>query len=147
MSTESTTPDVAAAFDAFFAAARRARSRAGTLPGELTLQQSHLLEPLLGGEERGVGELALAAGVTPPTATRMIDALEREGVVTRRRPAEDRRCVRVALTGAGAQRAAAAHEARAAWREGVFAGLSDRERQDAARLFSRLSTLIEEHSQ
>jgi MarR family transcriptional regulator, organic hydroperoxide resistance regulator len=145
MSPETTT-DVAAAFDALLQAARRARARVGQLPGELTLQQSHLLEPLLAGEERGVGELALAAGVTAPTATRMLDALERDGVVVRRRTAEDRRCVRVSLTEAGAERAAAAAAARAEWRAAVFAGLSERERRDAARVLSRLSTLIEEHS-
>jgi MarR family transcriptional regulator, organic hydroperoxide resistance regulator len=145
MSTRSTT-DVAAAFDALLSAARRARARAGLLPGDLTLQQSHMLEPLLGGEARRVGDLALAAGVSAPAATRMLDGLERDGVVRRERSGEDRRCVVVVLTDAGAERAAAAHEARAAWREAVFAGLSERERRDAARVLSRLSTLIEEHS-
>lgn len=145
MASAATIPDVADALDALFATARRAKAQAGLLDGNLTLPQSHLLEPLLGGEARGVGELALAAGVTAPSATRMLDALERDGVVTRSRSGSDRRCVHVALTEAGATRARAAADARAGWRRELFAGLDARERAEAARVLTRLTDLIEEH--
>jgi MarR family transcriptional regulator, organic hydroperoxide resistance regulator len=138
--------DVASAFDALLAAARRARARAGVLPGDLTLPQCHLLDPLRGGAVRGAGELALAAGVSRPTATRMLDGLERDGVVVRERSGDDRRCVHVRLTEAGAGRVEQAAAARAEWRAALFAGLSDAERDEAARVLSRLSALVEEHS-
>lgn len=148
MSTSATTSaaDVVTAFDALFAAGRRARARVGTLDGGLTLSQAHLLEPLADGTARGVGDLALAAGVSRPTATRMLDGLERERVVTRERCSEDRRCVHVALTEDGAERLRAATAERRAWRERLFADLSPAERTDTARVLTRLSALIEEHS-
>lgn len=142
--TVTTTADVATALDALFASARRARSRAGTLPGDLTLPQCHLLDPLVGGATQGAGELALAAGVSRPTATRMLDGLEREGVVTRRRSGEDRRCVHVTLTAAGAERVALAAAARTAWREQVLAALPPAEHAETARVLTRLTALLED---
>ena len=48
-----------------------------------------------------MSELAASAGVAPPTATRMLDALVREGSSQRTPCEDDRRVVRVALTAAG----------------------------------------------
>ena len=46
-------------------------------------------------------ELAVEAGVTASTATRILDALERRGIIMRTRSAEDRRAVTVTLTDFG----------------------------------------------
>src|SRR4051812_50096059 len=89
MPTRTTThsPEVAAfaaALDDFRRASGRARGRLAA-EGDLTLSQYHLLEPLLDAEEAlGVGELACAAGVSAPTATRMLSGLERAALVERR---------------------------------------------------------------
>jgi DNA-binding MarR family transcriptional regulator len=48
-----------------------------------------------------IGSLAEAEGVKPPTMTRLIDGLEREGLVTRESDPADRRAVRVRATAAG----------------------------------------------
>ena len=67
---------------------------------------------LQGLSERGrarVVELASAAGVTPPTATRILDALERRGIVERRRVPEDRRGVTITLTPGGRELLAVRH--------------------------------------
>ena len=48
-----------------------------------------------------IGELATAEGIRPPTMTRLVDALEREGLVVRERDLEDRRTVRVRATARG----------------------------------------------
>src|SRR3954470_15780638 len=94
----------AAALDDFRRASSRARGRLAA-EGDLTLSQYHLLEPLLSAEAPlGVGELACAADVSAPTATRMLAGLERDGLVERRGCTRDRRVVRVALTAAGAER-------------------------------------------
>ena len=95
--------DFAAAWETFFRATRRARGRAtGPLSeGGLSLAQYHLLESLLDGRERSVSELALAAGVAAPTATRMLDCLVRDGHAARRPSEHDRRAVLVSLTGSG----------------------------------------------
>jgi len=48
-----------------------------------------------------LNELAAAEQVRPPSMTRLIDALERDGLVQRRVDDEDRRCQRVTLTPTG----------------------------------------------
>src|SRR3954451_12721463 len=96
-------PAFAAALDDFRRASSRARGRLAA-DGALALSQYHLLEPLLdAAEPLGVGELACAAGVSAPTATRMLSGLERGALVERRTCTRDRRVVRVALTEEGAE--------------------------------------------
>ena len=88
------------AWESLFRTTRRLRARAGRLPGEahMSVPQYHLLEPLRDGGELPVGELAEAAGVAPPTATRMLDCLARDGYILRRHSEIDRRSVLVSLT-------------------------------------------------
>jgi DNA-binding MarR family transcriptional regulator len=134
----------AAAVDDFMRASRRARGRL-TREGDLSLSQYHLLEPLLGaGGPLGVRELAAAAGVTPPTATRMLAGLDRDGLVDRRDCAGDRRVVHIALTAEGARRVADKRERIAARRAEIFASLAPAERRQAARILERLSAAIED---
>ena len=77
----------------FLRATRRMRGRIGD-EGELSLSQYHLLEPLIDGERLATCELALAAGVSAPTATRMLSGLAREGLVERVPCTADRRVAR-----------------------------------------------------
>src|SRR4030081_1563552 len=90
------------AFDAFAQAVRRARG-APTQDSDsaLTLSQYSLLQGLADREVARVSDLAAGAGVTPSTATRILDALERRGIVSRTRPLEDRRAVAITLTETG----------------------------------------------
>jgi MarR family transcriptional regulator, organic hydroperoxide resistance regulator len=117
----------------FLRATRRLRGRLGD-SDELSLSQYHLLEPLIGGERLATCELALAAGVSAPTATRMLTGLEREGLVERVPCDADRRVVHVNLA------ARARGEAR---RAEIFASLSAGERREAARLLERLAAAVE----
>ena len=90
------------ALDRFSQAVRSARGRISSQEGlELTLSQYHLLEALEGTAALPVGRVAEAAGVAPPTATRMLDSLERAGTVRRAHSSDDRRVVMVALTDEG----------------------------------------------
>jgi DNA-binding MarR family transcriptional regulator len=134
----------AAALDDFRRASGRARGRLAT-DGDLTLSQYHLLEPLVSAEEPlGVGELACAAGVSAPTATRMLAGLERDALVERRTCTRDRRVVRVALTAEGAARMARKRERMERRHEELFQSLEPGERAQAARLLERLAAAIEE---
>jgi MarR family transcriptional regulator, organic hydroperoxide resistance regulator len=136
-----------AAWEEFFRTTRRVRARAGRLRMEgLTLPQYHLLEALRGDEELTVGALAEAAGVTPPTATRMLDCLARLGYILRRHSESDRRVVLVSLTPAGAEALEHAHETATAYRRKVFESLSPEDREHAAPLLRRLAEAMEEHS-
>jgi DNA-binding MarR family transcriptional regulator len=50
-----------------------------------------------------LGELAAAEQVRPPTMTRIVDALARQGLVTRRKNARDGRSIQIAATVEGRQ--------------------------------------------
>jgi DNA-binding MarR family transcriptional regulator len=145
-----TSPELAAfsrAFDEFTRAQRRARGRFNRQPATpaLSLSQYQLLEPLLArAEPLRVGRLALAVGVSTPTATRMLDGLELRGLVTRVRESDDRRQVCVAITDAGAELVGRKRDSILAARAQVFASLAASERRAAARVLRALAAAIDE---
>jgi MarR family transcriptional regulator, organic hydroperoxide resistance regulator len=131
------------AWEAFFRAARRARARRGaTADCALSVPQCQLLEPLMDGPSK-VGGLAAAAGVSAPTATRMLDLLVREGLVERRASAEDRRCVLAALTDDGRRALETKRRDVRAMYDQIAHLLDDTERAQAARLLQRLAEAME----
>jgi DNA-binding MarR family transcriptional regulator len=143
--TTTPTAEFTAAWERFFRTTRRLRARAGRLPGEgLSLPQYQLLEALRHEPEQTVGELAESAGVAAPTATRMLDCLARDGLVTRRHSEADRRAVLVALTEQGTEALTVAHGEVEAFRSRVFESLPREDREHAARLLSRLADALEE---
>jgi DNA-binding MarR family transcriptional regulator len=134
------------AWDELVRAQHRARGRFNRAPDvpELSLSQYHLLEPLAGAGPMCVGELAVAADVATPTATRMLDGLERRGLVTRARSEDDRRQVRVALSDAGAELVERKRGVIREARREVFDTLSASDRRGAARVLKALAAAIEE---
>lgn len=132
------------AFERFLGALRRARRRvpAGS-DGRLTLAQLHLAEALEAQPGRTVRELADAAGVSQPTITRALDALQRQGLVTRAASPADRRCVLVELTAGGRELLRTERERIDARRHELLAELSRDERRQAERLLLRLADLVE----
>jgi len=133
------------AWDVFTASVRRARSRAANRSdSELTIAQFHLLSALEGGRALTVGELAAAAGVSSPSATRMLDGLERDGFIARKPSTEDRRRISIEMTAAGKKAYAAGRKSLDAARERLYEELSPQEREQAVRLLSRLAEAIEQ---
>jgi DNA-binding MarR family transcriptional regulator len=133
------------AFDAFAQAVRRARGASvQNGDGDLTLSQYALLAPLIERSGARVRELAIDAGITAPTATRILDALERRGIVRRARAAEDRRGVTVTLTDDGQEVLASQAEWLRSRQEAFFASLPPGERDRAPDLLMRLAALIDE---
>jgi DNA-binding MarR family transcriptional regulator len=128
----------------FFRAARRARGRASRQPSDgVSLAQFNVLEPLLDGPLT-VGQVAEAAGVAPPTATRMLDGLVERGFVSRAADSTDRRAVIVSLTATGRRAATAKAREYDRLRKQVGAVLDADEQRQAADLLRRLSEVIEE---
>ena len=142
MTTVATVDEFTTAWEGFFRATRRARGRS-TLEG-LSVAQYQLLERLRGAEALTVSELAVSAGVAPPTATRMLDVLVREGIAERRAAEHDRRAVLVSLTPAGREALEAAAASVAAARARVRDSLSPAEQEQAAKLLRRLAAIVEE---
>ena len=75
---------------------RREDAAMGLPPG-----QASALSILVFGGARTLSQLAAIEQVRPPTMTRMIDALENAGLVSRVANPDDRRSVRIAATAAG----------------------------------------------
>ncbi len=151
VTTPETTPAELEAFSGaladFMRALRRAQGRAARADadGELTLSQYQVLDPLdCADGPLPVSEVAEGAGVSPPTATRMLDALERDGFVERRRVDGDRRVVHVSLTGAGREAVRAKRASSARKRRAVLESLSPGERKQAARVLTALADAIEQ---
>src|SRR3954468_10497192 len=140
-----TADEFSLAWESFFRATRRARGRTtGPLEGSgLSLAQYHLLEALRGARELPVSELAASAGVAPPTATRMLDALVRDALAERTPAEHDRRVVLVSLPPAGRDAVHAAAERVAAGRARVRDHLTPAEQDQAAALLRRLASIVE----
>lgn len=85
-------------------AAIHARSRSGhghRGAEELTLTQTLLMEAVRGMESPSVGAVAQIVGVSSPSATRMIQQLERKGMLARHRSERDERSTVVTITDEG----------------------------------------------
>lgn len=142
---ESDAERFSAAWEEFAAAIRRARSRASERSdGELTPAQFRLLAALEDAPSLSVGELAQEAGVSSPTATRMLDGLEQDGIVSREREQDDRRRIAVRPTARGKRALAAARKRLDEAREQIYAQLTAEERAQAERLLPRLAEAIEQ---
>jgi MarR family transcriptional regulator, organic hydroperoxide resistance regulator len=133
-----------AAWDEFSTALLRARSRAWQQQSPLTPAQYYLLRALSNEPGLGVGEMAAAAGCTSPTATRMLDALERDGVVAREPSTEDRRRTIVSLTPKGKRLLAQQRRRSDEKKQRLYEQLSPAERRQSEELLHRLAEVIAE---
>jgi DNA-binding MarR family transcriptional regulator len=135
--------DFARSWKGALAAMRRMRSRETHQPGELNYAQYGLLFGLADGVPRSARELAIAADVSPATATEMLDSLAAAALVERHRSAEDKRIVLTALTERG-QRLVEGRRSRyePRWRA-AFADFSDAELASAARVLDALRSLFD----
>jgi DNA-binding MarR family transcriptional regulator len=137
--------EFAAALDELFRAVLRATGRG--VPGgetELTLSQFNMLSAL-GEGPCTVTEVAAAADVAPPTATRALRALEQRGFVERtRNAARDGRQVRVALTPAGTTVLAEKTDWVRARQRAIFDGLTQAQRRTAVQTLRAIADDIHE---
>jgi DNA-binding MarR family transcriptional regulator len=84
-----------------FGAERRLRGRDQQQPREITNSQFRALLVLDKSDEVTAGELAKSADLNPASVTAMLDQLEANGIVARRRGDQDRRVCMVSLTDTG----------------------------------------------
>jgi len=115
-----------------------ARADAGT---GLTRARLSALALLVLGGPRTLGELAAAEHVRPPTMTRLVQAMEADGLVVRRPNPGDRRSVVIEATPDGVAQLAAGRARQVAPLAGSLADLGPAERgrlEDAADLLGRV---------
>ena len=126
-----------------FGAERRLRGREQQQPRGLTYSQLRALLVLDKSVEVTAGELAKSADLNPASVTAMLDQLEANGVVARRRDTQDRRMCIVSLTDAGR---AIVEEKRSRWQvlwEAHLADLSEQELMAALRVMRIMTKLID----
>jgi DNA-binding MarR family transcriptional regulator len=135
---------LARSFKASMAAVRRLRGRESHRPDELSDAQYSLLFCLRAHADLPTSELAVAADLSPASATEMLDGLAAAGLVTRERSQQDRRVVLTSLTDRGrdlVEERRAHYEPR--WRA-ALAEFSDTDLAVAARVLDRLRGLFDE---
>lgn len=131
------------AADQLFLSMRRARGNPAATGG-LSLAQLTFLEPLVAGEALTVGQLAAAANVSTPNATRMIQQLEAKGGhVVRERSRTDERKVLVHLTDTGAKLLTRLRANRRATQASAYAAFTPDERVELACQLRRLAEIID----
>ncbi len=109
----------------------------------ITLAQCTLIETLHEEGPQRLGTLAGFLGVKDSTATRLVDAAERQGLVRRRRDADDARGVRVALTAEGERLAEKIGAAGAGFCALILEALPASERGEAVATVERLAEIID----
>jgi DNA-binding MarR family transcriptional regulator len=133
---------LAEAWDAFFIALRRARSRSREREDGLTLSQYELLRPLTGSGGMPSGKLAEIAGIAAASATQMLDRLEQAGVIERSHSPGDRRIVTITLTAEGRRKLRRKHRRIADQRRRFFDSFPPEERRQTERLLRSLTQVI-----
>ena len=105
---------------------------------EMTPEQYWLLRLLNRRGALSIGELAEALGVTGSSVTTACKRLEKAGLVTRERQADDERMVRVVLTGQGLARIESWQQQRRELLTQLLAPLDQDEQKTLQRLLERV---------
>ncbi len=132
------------AFKGTMAAVRRLRGRETHQPGELSDAQYHALYCLRDNEAMPTGEIAVAADVSPASATEMLEGLARAGLVERIRSERDRRVVLSSLTDRGRELVEERHARFQSRFQGAMAQFSADELRTAASVLQGLRGMFDE---
>jgi DNA-binding MarR family transcriptional regulator len=92
-----------------------------------------------------ITDVAARLGIDPPAVTRKAQQLERLGLVSRTRDAEDARAFRLRLTAEGEHRLSSFQLARHQWLTTVLTDWTPGECQELARLMGRFADDIDRH--
>ena len=134
--------DFVAATHDLYTAMRRNRGRLARSESDLTLSQLGLLDAVVTHGPLLVGQIAAHAGVSGPSATRMLKQLEHDGIVVRQRSAGDERKVVVDLTEHGRDRVERQRRALRAVQRAHFAALTPEQRATFVDVLRRMAVMI-----
>lgn len=120
--------------------ARRIRTRSS---GAITPSQLFTLGTIIRHERLTVGQIAELEHVKPPSASKIVAALESEGLVERRPSPDDRRCAFIVATPAGLDHLEQVRAAGRGWISEQLAGLGDDDIASIANALPALERLLE----
>lgn len=80
-------------------------------------------------------------GITPPSATSLINGLEKGGAIARKPDKADRRVTRLVLTAAGRKAYESGHTQMTTHMKGILGNLSHTERDALIKIFTKLSRI------
>lgn len=109
----------------------------------VSLAQSRLLEVIQDTANARWSDIGTALGYSPRTITEALDALERDGLITRTPDPADRRAKILTITEKGARDLAAAQAVRDQVRETFFAVLTDGEKDHLLNMLQRMTAAIQ----
>jgi DNA-binding MarR family transcriptional regulator len=136
--------DFVTATQDLFTVMRRNRGRLATIESGLSLSQLSLLDAVATHGPLVVGQIAGHAGVSGPSATRMLKQLERDGVVTRHRSADDERKVVVDLTEHGRDLVERQRGALRDLQQRHYTSLTPQERENFVDVLQRMAVMLKE---
>jgi len=131
-----------AAWEQFVLAIRRSQARLPQGDDELSLAQYYLMAELAREGSVPVCQLAERTGTSSPTTSRLLDGLERSGLLVRQRSPSDRRTVLVSLTPAGQDQFRCKRRQLTRRRRRLYEGLEPGEREQSERLLRHLAELV-----
>jgi DNA-binding MarR family transcriptional regulator len=134
--------DFVAASHELFTAMRRNRGRLASSESGLSLSQLALLDAVATDGPLLVGQIAAHAGVSGPSATRMLKQLEHQGVVTRQRSSDDERKVLVTLTERGRDLVERQRDALRDKQRQDYAALGPRQRETFVDVLRQMATMV-----
>ncbi len=111
-------------------------------PHGITVAQSYTIMSLPRDGDLAMNALSQALGVAGSTATRMVDQLVRKQLVTRRQDPEDRRVVRVSLTGRGRELRQDLEKATDSCFASAFADVPEGERPSTLQVLESVATSL-----
>lgn len=132
------------AFKGALAALRRMRGRETQVPGALSDAQYGVLFCLREHDGLAAGELAVAAELSPASATEMLEGLAAAGLVTRERSQRDRRVVLSSLTERGRRLVEERYAHHEPYFRAAMAGFTAQELRTAAAVCSALGGMFDE---
>jgi DNA-binding MarR family transcriptional regulator len=133
---------LAAAFRHLSALGMRVEDRLMREKG-VSLAQSRLLEVIQQTARARWSDIATALGYSPRTITEALDALERDGLITRAPDPADRRAKILTVTKKGARDLAAAQDVRDQVRKVFFGVLTDGEKDRLLKMLQRMREAIQ----
>lgn len=140
---EESAQEFATAVLSFLAATRRTRGRVQPLLGDISVPQLVLLDAVEAAGSEGISAMASRLGLSQPTVTRGVIALERDGLVGRTADLVDGRVRVVRLTPRGKAVVQAKQTLVLSHLTTLWSRLNAAEQEVAAPLLRRLTDLVE----